>query len=224
MYNIIKVIIFSIFTMLSAFGVNGQTIYSENKVFGKVTDEKGESLVGVKILIEKSHKGTETDFEGNYSLIVSTIDTLVFNFVGMKTQKIKADKKEINVQLQEIHSLNVEFGPPYQHFKYKGIETREVVTTKDIENVDNPKYNFNKNAKNREYLIYVAELTSNDFNEEDLQFQEKFRIIYLPSTNSNIEYLEKYNKLTFKYLTKKFKKSWQSEIRKDAIGLENYLK
>lgn len=205
MYTIFKIIIFSIFTMLSPFGVFGQTISSENKVFGKVTDEKGESLVGATISIEKSHKGTETDFEGNYSLFASTIDTLVFNFVGMKTQNIKTDKKEINVQLQEIHPLNVELGPPYQHFKYKRNETREVVTKKDIENADNPKYNFNKNAKNREYLIYVAKLTSYDFNEEDLQFQEKFRIIYLPTANSNIEYLEKYNKLTFRYLKKKFK-------------------
>ncbi|MDY0216182.1 MAG: carboxypeptidase-like regulatory domain-containing protein [Bacteroidales bacterium] len=187
MYTIFKVIIFSIFTILSAYGVNGQTIPSENKIFGKVTDIKGEPLVGATISIEKSNRGTETDIEGNYSIKVSTIDTLVFNFVGMKTQKIKADKKEINVQMHQGVALKEVFGPPYQHSQIEKIDPTKTVGTKDIKNADNPKYNFNKNAKNSEYIIYVAELNSYDFNEEDLQFQEKFRIKYMPTLNPNID-------------------------------------
>jgi hypothetical protein len=34
------------------------------------------------------------------------------------------------------------------------------------------------------------------------------------------DYLKKYNKLTFKHLKKKYKKTWLTEIRKDAVGLK----
>ena len=41
------------------------------------------------------------------------------------------------------------------------------------------------------------------------------------ATKATTDYLKKYNKLTFKHLKKRYKKSWLLEIRKDAVGLKN---
>ena len=40
-------------------------------VKGKVTDEKGEALIGVNIIVKETSKGTTTDLDGMYSIEVS---------------------------------------------------------------------------------------------------------------------------------------------------------
>lgn len=195
------------------------TFGQEIVVSGKVTDGKtGEPIPGVNVIIHKTFKGSQTDFEGNYSIIAKTNDTLVYSFVGIKNQKMKADKERINVQLLESETLKETVGPPIQP-KIKRLETI-TVTIKDIENADNPKYNFKKNAKNNVFVIYVSELTSYNFNKEDLEFQQKYNVKYSLIGSYKIDYLTKHNKLTFKHLKKKYKKTWLTEIRKDAVGLE----
>lgn len=58
-------------------------------VSGKITDEDGEVLVGVNVLINGTIKGTNTDFDGKYSLNnVSDDAILVFSHIGYKTQEI----------------------------------------------------------------------------------------------------------------------------------------
>jgi TonB-dependent starch-binding outer membrane protein SusC len=39
-------------------------------ISGKVTDEKGEALVGVNILLKESNKGTSTNVDGKFSIAV----------------------------------------------------------------------------------------------------------------------------------------------------------
>ena len=198
------------------------TFGQEIGVSGKITDGKtGEPIPGVNVIIDKKLKGNQTDFEGHYSIIATINDTLVYSFVGMKTQKLRADKKEINVQLED-DGLLIEGGIPYMPPKKRKIELTRFVTKKDIENADNPKYNFKNNAKNKVFVIYVSELTSYNFNIKDLEFQQKYNLKYSLIGSYKIDYLTKYNRLTFKYLKKKYKKSWRTEIRKDAIGLENF--
>ena len=200
---------FSIFTF-------GQEIV----VSGKVTDgETGEPIPGVTVIIHKTFKGSQTDFEGNYSIIAKTNDTLVYSFVGKKTKKIKIDKEKINVQLLESETLKEIVGPPIEP-KIKRLEITTIVTKKDIENADNPKYNFKKNAKNNVFVIFVSELTTYNLNKEDLEFEQKYNVKYSLIGSYKNDYLKKYNKLTFKHLKKKYKKSWLKEIRKDAVGLK----
>jgi TonB-dependent SusC/RagA subfamily outer membrane receptor len=58
------------------------------KISGQVSDPDGNSLPGVSILIEGTTTGTETDFDGNYTMQAQQGSTLVFSFVGMISQKI----------------------------------------------------------------------------------------------------------------------------------------
>lgn len=62
-------------------------VFGQKKtITGKVTDETG-PLPGVSIIIKGTTTGTETDFDGNYSIEANIGDILVFSFVGMATQE-----------------------------------------------------------------------------------------------------------------------------------------
>jgi len=56
---------------------------------GRVTDENGNGLPGVSILLKGTQRGTTTDRDGNFSIDVPDANSiLVFSFVGYVTQEI----------------------------------------------------------------------------------------------------------------------------------------
>ena len=58
-------------------------------VQGTVTDDKGERLPGVSIVLKGAQKGTTTDGEGRYKLDVpNAAAILVFSFVGYLAQEV----------------------------------------------------------------------------------------------------------------------------------------
>lgn len=59
------------------------------QVTGQVTDEEGESLIGVSVQTENGKTGVTTDIDGNYIINLNTPSTLVFSYVGMTPQKVK---------------------------------------------------------------------------------------------------------------------------------------
>jgi TonB-linked SusC/RagA family outer membrane protein len=72
----------------------------ENKIVkGHITDESGELLIGVSVVIKGTFTGTITDIDGFYELEVPSLnDTLVFSYIGFK-KEIQAinGRHEINV-------------------------------------------------------------------------------------------------------------------------------
>ena len=68
-----------ILTLLIALSV--QFVFAQKTVSGTVSDEAG-PLPGVNILIKGTTSGTQTDFDGNYTLMASEGQTLVFSYVG----------------------------------------------------------------------------------------------------------------------------------------------
>ncbi|MEL7002457.1 MAG: TonB-dependent receptor [Bacteroidota bacterium] len=84
------------------------SLRAQNQVTGKVTDETGEGLPGVNILIKGTSQGTVTDLDGNYTLAnVQESSTLVFSFVGYKQQEILVGSQStININMQpDIEAL-----------------------------------------------------------------------------------------------------------------------
>ena len=74
----------------------------EIKVTGRVLDTGGLPLPGVNILIQGTQLGTQTDFDGYFSLDVEEDAVLVFSFVGMTTQTISVgNQTTINVTMEE---------------------------------------------------------------------------------------------------------------------------
>lgn len=69
---------------------------------GKVTDNKGETLPGVNIMIKGTPNGTATDFDGSYTLKVTSGNVLEFSFMGYKPQTITiTDQTVLNVVMEE---------------------------------------------------------------------------------------------------------------------------
>lgn len=71
-------------------------------VTGKVTDDKGEPLVGVNVTMKESQIGTVTDANGNYKITApDSKGALVFSYIGFSKQEISVqDRKEISVVLK----------------------------------------------------------------------------------------------------------------------------
>jgi len=63
----------------------------QSEVTGQVVDEDGVPLGGVNILIEGTVQGSQSDFDGNYSITVDTGQILAFSYLGMKTQRIPVE-------------------------------------------------------------------------------------------------------------------------------------
>lgn len=82
---------------------NLNDIQQARTIRGKVTDSTGSPLPGVTILIKGTTQGTISDFDGNYTLAgVSGDATLVFSFVGMRTQEIAVENQSsINIKMDE---------------------------------------------------------------------------------------------------------------------------
>lgn len=73
----------------------------ERIVTGVVTDNSGMPIPGVNVLVKGTKMGTQTDFDGKFSISASPTQTLVFNFVGMKSQEIVASSATINVKMKD---------------------------------------------------------------------------------------------------------------------------
>lgn len=88
---------------------NNGIVLSEEQptvVNGKVTDENGDPLIGVSIMIEGTTFGVVTDINGNYSINASDADVLVFQYVGMQDQRVVVgNRKTIDVILIEDLTL-----------------------------------------------------------------------------------------------------------------------
>ena len=61
---------------------------AQQEVKGVVSDEAGEPLPGVTVIIAGTSTGVITDINGNYSIQVESGATLIFTFVGMVPQQV----------------------------------------------------------------------------------------------------------------------------------------
>ena len=74
----------------------------QSTVTGTVIDEAGQPLPGATVLEKGTTNGTQTDFDGNYSLNVADGATLVFSYIGFKSQQSAVNgQSTINVTLAE---------------------------------------------------------------------------------------------------------------------------
>ena len=88
-----------VFGILFTYGMQAQTT-----VKGVVVDAASSlGLPGVSVLVKGTSKGATTDFDGNYSIDVSSTEsTLQFSYVGFTSQEIAVNGKSvINVSLVE---------------------------------------------------------------------------------------------------------------------------
>ena len=120
-----------------------QIIFAQTKtVTGTVSDNTGLPLPGVNVLIKGTSSGTQTDFDGNYSIEVDNNQQLVFSYVGFQTQTVRVgDKSEINIQLETGESLDEVFVVAYGTTSKESFTgSASVISSKQLEtrNVTSP--------------------------------------------------------------------------------------
>ena len=77
-----------------------------NTITGTVTDDTGQPLPGVNIIVQGSSAGAQSDFDGNYSISADIGDILIFSYVGFGTQEIEVENSSpINITMQAGESL-----------------------------------------------------------------------------------------------------------------------
>ena len=97
----IKSIFSTILCVIWISGLSAQSL----TVTGTVTDENDQPLIGANVSIEKSRKGTVTNEHGKYSIEAIQGDIIRFSYIGYKTQKVKANRKIIDVKLYPDNNL-----------------------------------------------------------------------------------------------------------------------
>jgi outer membrane receptor for ferrienterochelin and colicins len=114
MQQITKSKLLILFFLLSHF-VNAQ-----NPITGKITSESNETLVGATIRILNTDKGTITDQNGYFELVVQPKDSLVVSFIGYENDtvvvygksnvqiKLKEDTGQMNVVVVESESTMID--------------------------------------------------------------------------------------------------------------------
>ncbi|MCK5402079.1 MAG: TonB-dependent receptor plug domain-containing protein, partial [Flavobacteriaceae bacterium] len=90
-----------ILTLLLAFVVQ-LTFAQEKTISGTISDNSGLPLPGVNIIVKGTTTGTQSDFDGNYSINASAGDVLTFSYVGLKTvEQTVGAANTINVTMEE---------------------------------------------------------------------------------------------------------------------------
>ncbi|MDT0540544.1 MULTISPECIES: SusC/RagA family TonB-linked outer membrane protein [Croceitalea] len=90
-----------ILTLLLAFVVH-LSFAQDKTISGVVTDSDGLPLPGVNIVVEGTSNGTQTDFDGNYSITASAGQSLLFTYIGQRdVRRTVGAGTTMNVQMEE---------------------------------------------------------------------------------------------------------------------------
>jgi TonB-linked SusC/RagA family outer membrane protein len=117
--------------------VTEKSVAQQKSVSGKVTDSGNQPLPGVTVVIKGTTNGTVTNADGNYLLSNIPEDaTLVFSFVGMRTQEVEVGTQtNINIMMDE-ESIGLEevIAVGYGNTRKKDVTGAvAVVTSKEFE-------------------------------------------------------------------------------------------
>ena len=64
-------------------------------ITGTVVDDMGAPLPGTNVIVKGTTNGTQTDFDGNYTITAPSDATLVFSYVGFKTLEVPVNGNSV---------------------------------------------------------------------------------------------------------------------------------
>ncbi|MEP1032717.1 SusC/RagA family TonB-linked outer membrane protein [Ekhidna sp.] len=81
-------------------------LIAQRTVTGKVTDDSGEGLPGVNVVIKGTTTGVTTDLDGNYQISVDDGASLVFSYVGFEGQEVAVGSRTtIDISMSGVTEL-----------------------------------------------------------------------------------------------------------------------
>ncbi|MFP2996075.1 TonB-dependent receptor [Spongiivirga sp. MCCC 1A20706] len=97
----IKKALLSVFLMLFL----SVSAFAQQSISGTVYDSDGAPLPGASVVVKGTTTGTQTDFDGKYTISAASDATLVFSYVGFATQEIPVNgQSTIDVTLAEAEN------------------------------------------------------------------------------------------------------------------------
>ena len=91
-----------LYALLLLIAVPGYAQAQTKEVSGVVRDASGAELLGVAVIVQGTHRGTQTDLKGHYKIKVQKGEVLEFSSLGLKTQTFKVgNSSQIDVILVE---------------------------------------------------------------------------------------------------------------------------
>ncbi len=120
-------------------------------VKGKVTDEKGDALPGVSVLVKGTSTGTVTDNSGNFTVSVPNDQaTLVFSFIGYISREVAVNQQSvINISLNVDAKVLGEVIVVGYGVQKKETITGSVVSVKGADLVKSPAVNLSNSLAGR---------------------------------------------------------------------------
>ncbi|UOB18471.1 SusC/RagA family TonB-linked outer membrane protein [Abyssalbus ytuae] len=118
------------------------TLAQEKLITGNVTDDLDLPLPGVNVFIKGTSTGTQTDFDGTYSISAAPGQVIVFSFIGQMTEERTVGQSNvINVQMTEdtqaleevvVTALGIERKPKELSYSVQEVGGEEVNKTKAV--------------------------------------------------------------------------------------------
>lgn len=117
-------------------------VHQQQKITGKVVDSNDEPLIGVSVLEKGTTNGTITDFDGKYTVDVSSGNAVLqFSYVGYQTVEVQvASKKVLDVVLKEdaqaleevvVTALGIKRSEKALSYNVQQINTDAITSNKD---------------------------------------------------------------------------------------------
>lgn len=126
-----------------------QVFSQERTITGVMTDDSGLPLPGVYIMVKGTTRGTQTDFDGNYSIDCTIGDVLIFRYVGFTTREVVVTPEMFNEE--GTTSLVKRRAVTLIQNKAYSDAVQQLATDFVIPNIENSRHTYNKNGSYFEY-------------------------------------------------------------------------
>jgi TonB-linked SusC/RagA family outer membrane protein len=117
------------------------TFAQERAVSGVVSDNAGMPLPGVSVLVKGTQTGTQTDFDGKFSIRATPSQVLVFSYIGMKTKEITANTSTLNIKLADdamelegviVTAMGIKRKPKELSYAVENIKSEDLTKTRAV--------------------------------------------------------------------------------------------
>jgi TonB-dependent starch-binding outer membrane protein SusC len=119
--------------------IGSMSLWAQRTITGKVTDDKGEALIGATILVKGTVKGTITDPEGNFNLAIpDEASILQVSYTGFRAKEVTLGSETTLTIIMETDAIGLDetvvvaYGTQSNRFRVQSIGT---VTAESIKNV-----------------------------------------------------------------------------------------
>jgi TonB-linked SusC/RagA family outer membrane protein len=129
-----------ILTLFFAFLV--QISFAQQKIISGIVSDSSGALPGVSVLKQGSTIGTETDFDGKYTIKASSGDILEFRYIGYKTaQETVGISNSVNVKLEKggmvldeivVTALGIKSNPRELSYSVQTVGSDEIENSNEV--------------------------------------------------------------------------------------------